>query len=139
MDPAGGWRAGPTERMWRAGVRFSPSSRQLSSRRIRTDPEKELNRGDACEAPNRKQQISRHYLLIKKIVLTGDRGVGIPVFATCFTSSSADFKWRHDAQKVQRFLFEKLDPGEKNLTALVLLPQLIQPSAQTAHLKNKKA
>lgn len=53
MDPAGGWRAGPTERMRRAGVGFSPSSPQFSPRRIQTDfhPEKELNRGDSCEAP----------------------------------------------------------------------------------------
>lgn len=68
MDPAGGWRAGPTEKMWRAGVRFSPSSPQFSSRRIHTDfhPEKELNRGDSRKVPNRKQHFSWHYLLIKK-------------------------------------------------------------------------
>lgn len=140
MDPAGGWHAGPTERMWRAGLRFSPSL-QFSSRRIHTDfhPEKELNRDDSCKAPNRKQHFSWHYLLIKKTVLTGDRRVRIPVFATCFTSSSAEFKWRQDAHKVQSFLFEKLDPGEKNLTTLVLLPKLIQPSAQTAHLKKSKS
>lgn len=65
MDPAGGWRAGPTERMWRAGLRFSPSSLQFWSRRVHTDfpPEKELNRGD-CKAPNRKRRFSWHDLLI---------------------------------------------------------------------------
>lgn len=68
---------------------------------------------------------------------TCGRRVGFPALATCFTSSSNDFKRRLDAQEVQNLLFEELDPCEKNHTALVLLPQLIQAPAQRAHLRRE--
>jgi len=66
---------------------------------------------------------------------TGGCRVGFPALATCFTSRLDDFERRLEAQKAQSLLFEELDPREQNHAALVLLAQLIQTSAQRAHLR----
>lgn len=65
---------------------------------------------------------------------TCDCRVSFPALTNCLAASSDNLQRRLDAQEVHSFLFEELDPHEENLTALVLLPQLIQASAQGAHL-----
>lgn len=61
-------------------------------------------------------------------------GVRFRVLTQHLAASPGDQQRRLDAQKVHSHLFEELDPREENLRALVLLPLLIQASAQGAHL-----
>lgn len=80
--------------------------------------------------------ITKYYLLLVcNTHCTCGCCVSFPALSSCLTSSPDDFKRRLDAQKVPSLLFEELDPCEQNHTALVLLPQLVQPSAQRAHLR----